>query len=71
MTHSWFKEIVDGWLLIDSFDDVTERLERIAEHVKQYGPLTPDEEVTVKLMIEVQMARAEREGHGLLTDPDA
>jgi hypothetical protein len=54
-----FREITSGWMLIDDFDDLTDRIERAAEWTKQNGPLEPDEAATVKLMIEAQIARGE------------
>jgi hypothetical protein len=52
-----FKEIASGWTLIDGIDDLTDRIERAAEWTKSNGPLEPDEEATIKLMIEAQIAR--------------
>jgi hypothetical protein len=44
-----FRNIVSGWTLIDDFDDLTDRIERAAEWTERNGPLTDDEEATVKL----------------------
>jgi hypothetical protein len=52
-----FKEIVDGWMLITGMDDITDRIERAATWTKENGPLLPDEEATIKLMIECQIVR--------------
>lgn len=52
-----FREIVDGWALIDDFDHLTDCIERAAEWTKANGPLQPDEEATIKFMIECQIAR--------------
>jgi hypothetical protein len=52
-----FREIVSGWMLIDDFDDLTDRIERAGEWTKVNGPLEPDEQATIELMIEAQMAR--------------
>lgn len=52
-----FREIVSGWMLVDDFDDLTDRIERSAEWAKENGPLLPDEAATVKFMIESQVAR--------------
>ncbi len=52
-----FREISSGWMLIDGFDDLTDRIERLAEWTKANGPLEDDEAATVKLMIECQIAR--------------
>lgn len=62
MIRARFAEIVDGYLLIDSFDDITDRIERLAEWAKANGPLTFDEHRTVAFMIEIQIARAKKEG---------
>lgn len=53
-----FREIVSGWMLIDGVDDLTDRIERAAEWTKVNGPLLPDEEATIKIMIEAQLVRA-------------
>lgn len=52
-----FHKIVSGWALYSGMGDLTERLEVVAEWQKANGPLQPDEEATVKLMIEAQIAR--------------
>ncbi|TGS86703.1 hypothetical protein EN817_17530 [Mesorhizobium sp. M3A.F.Ca.ET.174.01.1.1] len=52
-----FREIVSGWMLVDDFDDLTDRIERSALWAKENGPLLLDEEATVKCMIETQIAR--------------
>lgn len=52
-----FREIVGGWMIIDDFDDLTERIERAVEWTAINGPLQPDEEATVRMMIESQIAR--------------
>jgi len=52
-----FREIVSGWMLIDGTDDLTDRIERVAEWTEANGPLEPDEEATIALMIEAQIAR--------------
>lgn len=58
-----FHEIVSGWTLIDSVDDLTDRIERAADWMKTNGPLQPDEDATITLMIESQIARGiERDG---------
>jgi hypothetical protein len=57
-----FREIVSGWMLIDDFDDLTDRIERTAEFVRQTGPLQPDEERTVEMMIQAQIARGIQRG---------
>ena len=57
-----FREIVSGWTLISGMADITERIERAAEWTKVHGPLQPDEEATIKLMIESQIARGIDQG---------
>jgi hypothetical protein len=52
-----FREIVSGWTLYDGIDDLMDRIERAAAWTKANGPLLPDEEATIKLMIEAQIAR--------------
>lgn len=53
-----FREIADGWALISGLEDLTDRIERLADWTKANGPLLPDEEATVKFMIECQIARS-------------
>jgi hypothetical protein len=55
--RSEFDEITSGWTLIDGMDDLTERIERAAEWTKVNGPLEPDEQARITLMIESQIAR--------------
>ena len=52
-----FKDIVSGWTLIDGMDDITDRIERAAEWTELNGPLEVDEERTIELMIQTQIAR--------------
>lgn len=52
-----FREIVSGWMLVDDFDDLTDRIERSAIWTKENGPLLPDEQATVRAMIGSQFAR--------------
>jgi hypothetical protein len=52
-----FHEITSGWMLIDDFDDLTDRIERLAAWKNANGPLTDDEQATVSFMIECQVAR--------------
>ncbi len=52
-----FQDIVSGWTLYSGTADLTERIEAAAEWTKANGPLQPDEEATIKLMIEAQIAR--------------
>jgi hypothetical protein len=57
-----FLAIVDGWSLVDDFDDLTDRIERSADWAKANGPLLEDEQATVRLMIETQVAMGIRRG---------
>jgi hypothetical protein len=52
-----FHDIVSGWTLIDGYGDLDDRIERAAGWTKVNGPLQPDEEATIRLMIEAQIAR--------------
>jgi hypothetical protein len=52
-----FREITNGWTLISGIDDLTDRIERAAAWMKANVPLLPDEEATIKLMIEAQIVR--------------
>jgi hypothetical protein len=52
-----FRDIISGWTLIDGFDAITEKIEQAAKWTKANGPLEPDEEATIKMMIECQVAR--------------
>jgi hypothetical protein len=52
-----FREIVSGWTLIAGIDDLTDRIERAAVWTQANGPLEPDEQETVELMIIAQVAR--------------
>jgi hypothetical protein len=61
-----FRAIASGWMLIDDFDDLTDRIERLAEWTKANEPLQDDEAATVKFMIECQIARGlRRDGLGV------
>lgn len=57
-----FREIVSGWMLIDDFDDLTDRIERAAKWTEVNGPLELDEQNTIRLMIQSQIARGIRRG---------
>jgi hypothetical protein len=59
-----FSDIVHGWMLYSGIEDLTERIERAAEWTKENGPLQPDEEATIKLIIESQIARGGFDGMG-------
>lgn len=57
-----FLEIIDGWSLVDDFDDLTDRLERAAKWTEANAPLLEDEEATVRLMIQSQVAQGIHRG---------
>jgi hypothetical protein len=52
-----FRDITSGWTLISGMDDITGRIERAAEWTEANGPLEADEEATIRLMIQTQVAR--------------
>jgi len=51
-----FQAIVHGWMVIDNWDALTRRIERVAAWVRKNGPLDPDEAAILRLMIERQTA---------------
>jgi hypothetical protein len=51
------RDIISGWMVIDDFDDLTDRIERAGEWTTINGPLQDDEEATITLMIQSQIAR--------------
>lgn len=51
-----FAAIASGWLLIDDFDALTECIETLADWTRANSPLTDDEQATVRLMIDRQIA---------------
>jgi hypothetical protein len=57
-----FREIISGWMLVDDFDELTDRIERSAMWAKANGPLLADEQATARLMIQSQIARGIRRG---------
>jgi hypothetical protein len=57
-----FLEITSGWTLISGMDDITDRIERLADWAKESSPLEPDEQKTVELMIRCQIARGTDDG---------
>lgn len=59
-----FLDISQGWMLISGIEDITDRIERLAEWTKINGPLLPDEAATVEFMIKCQIAR------GLIEEPE-
>lgn len=52
-----FLDISSGWTLISGMEDLTNRIEALAKWTIDNEPLEPDEEATVKIMIEAQIAR--------------
>lgn len=52
-----FRAITSGWMLIDDFDDLTDRIERAAEWTRANGSLLADEEATIDFMIDARIAR--------------
>lgn len=50
-----FQDIATGWLLVDDFHDLTDRIERLATWSSANGPLTADEHATVAMMIDRQI----------------
>ena len=59
-----FHAIISGWTLHSGIGDLTDRIEEAARWAKANGPLEPDEEATIKLMIEAQIARGGFSGLG-------
>jgi hypothetical protein len=57
-----FHNIVSGWTLVSGLNALTDRIEEAAAWTAVNGPLEPDEEATIKLMIEAQIARGFDEG---------
>ena len=57
MMRDGFREIVEGWTLVDDFDDLTDRIERSGEWAQANGGLLADERATINLMIQSQIAR--------------
>ena len=58
-----FRAISSGWTLLP-LDGLTECIEALAEWTKANGPLEPDEQATVTMMIESQIARGGWDGSG-------
>lgn len=54
-----FAAIISGWSLVSGFNSITDKLEEAARWAKDNGPLLPDEEKTVHLMIQCQIARGD------------
>lgn len=52
-----FASMTDVWTLISGMDDITYRIEEVAKWTIANGPLQPDEEKRIQLMIQTQIAR--------------
>lgn len=52
-----FAAIVSGWTLISGYNAITDRLEELGKWVEKNKPLTENEQKTVDLMIQCQIAR--------------
>ncbi len=52
-----FQEITSGWILYSGTEDLDARIERLGKWAADNGPLEPDEQATVGLMIQCQVAR--------------
>ncbi len=59
-----FRDIVSGWMLQSGIGPLTDRIEEAAAWTKTNGPLEPDEQATIRLMIECQFARGGFDGLG-------
>ncbi|HZP61591.1 MAG TPA: hypothetical protein VFB27_14800 [Opitutaceae bacterium] len=57
-----FLAIVRGWSFIDDVDALGDRIDQVGEWMKENGPLTPDEELTLQLMIRTQIAQGIKRG---------
>jgi hypothetical protein len=52
-----FRDIVSGWTLIGGIDALTDCIEHAAVWTKANGPLEPDEQAIIELMIRAQIGR--------------
>jgi hypothetical protein len=57
-----FAEISSGWMIVDCFAELSDRIDRLARWQKVNGPLNDTEKATIELMIESQIARGIRRG---------
>jgi len=57
-----FQAIVSGWTLTSDVEDLGEYIEEAGRFMTANGPLEPDEESTVRMMVECQIARGIRRG---------
>ena len=62
MIRPGFAAIVSGWTLVDDMDAITEKIEEVEDWMKINSPLSPEEEATVKMMIEYQINIGIRRG---------
>src|SRR5689334_3889531 len=58
-----FRDAISGWTLIDDVDAIGEKIEAAAAFAKQHGPLEPDEQRAVSMMVEAQVLCGIRWGH--------
>lgn len=57
-----FAEISSGWMIVDCFQELSDRIDRLARWQKVNGPLNDTEKATIELMIESQIVRGIRRG---------
>jgi hypothetical protein len=57
-----FLTIVDGWLQVDDLDELFEQIQRSSRWMDANGPLSEDEALTVRLMIQCQIGMRIRRG---------
>lgn len=60
-----FNEIVSGWMLVDDFDELTDRIEKLGDLVKRGGGLalcSDLQRATIHMMIQTQVAKGIRQG---------
>lgn len=60
-----FRDISQGWMLVDDAADLDERIEQLARFTEANGgeeAMTELERETIKLMIETRVARGIRDG---------
>ena len=64
MIRDGFREIAEGWMLIDDAADLADRVVRLIQWSENNTPLSFDERATLKFMIESLMLRELRERYG-------
>ncbi len=57
-----FRAVVSGWTLTSDVEDLGEYIGETVRFVEANGPLQPDEERTVEMMVECQVARGIERG---------